>query len=481
MQNSTATRHGQRALRLVGLCALGIVAACGLQLRRDLPLYASGSRLEHHGWSSGDAVTYRYTVDSQLQVRCSFARAEDGETRCLPESAPLNTANHFSSADCDETSRLVATNAPDTYRFTRLPVETETCDEERWAVDQLTPVSVGETVYFLEGETCRAQQANFESYYSPTHRDPSDFVLVTSETRVDRHGLGVEVWVGSDDSYLLRGSWDRRYGPVSLLELAAPMGERLVPSVGATEGANYSDASCELHTYAVPVCQGDSVGVLLDTAPDDIHPTALRPGPQLGEGEVFDDFDEGSGCRPTASESFEYSVFFAAGEPFENNDLGSVEHTLVGEGAVQQRVLTGESGDVVGLDDPPFAAGGLPCRPIQTLGSGQALCVDANALTVTASAGVFADAECIKSPLLYAGEENADVREGMLVVEPVSPPESDDRHTLWLVDERYSGTLYVMSPLGCVAQGDAGPTSEPFWKLSPADTGMFETLEATAL
>lgn len=451
--------------------AVAIVAGCS----RSGPDTTSGTRLSHHGWVGGEASAYRRTLDTELDVLCSMATADDGTTRCLPVE-PVFLTEWFADERCSAEAVVVGSSDGTYGAVGRYPADPAACGAQVVVAD-LSPVADSTTVYVQEAGACVPAASTPLGYALAIRRSPADFVEVKRTKRRSSGGLGVEVWEGEDGSQVHAGAWDQRYGSVTVMELAQPAGERLVPAISASPMNYHSDATCETPVFGAPVCDPDSVGVLLEQASPSDPARALRVGQEVPASALFTPADGSAGCRPAEDEGLESFAFFTPGDAFGSDDLEAVRVEVLGDGPVQTRVWTAANGAVLGPAEPPLAHRGEACTPVVGPTASQALCVPGAAPEVSLGLGFFADPACTSRPLIYGGEENANLRPGDAVVERREPVDDVDVFAVWVVQGEYTEPLYWSGPDGCVPGEDIWDGDEPFWVLAAAESGAFPRLD----
>lgn len=143
--------------------------------------YENGTRLVARNYVADDgAKQFKAFYDSEIKTECSFARADDGELRCLP-NGPQTLAGtlgaRYSDASC---TKLVVTAGPACAEKPTHAVVYDTCGGAGRRVFAVGTNQVS-TIY-LDAGGCQVGDAGTNVYYElGAEIDPSAFVAAVVE------------------------------------------------------------------------------------------------------------------------------------------------------------------------------------------------------------------------------------------------------------------------------------------------------------
>ena len=433
-----------------------------------LPLYENGSRLRavSLGEIGSTARQLQVWYDTELETECSFARAEDGEFRCLPLRQSLSPG--FSDPECEQAvyydGKVVPCTEVPPYRGEE--IEVEGCAGTR--IVRMQPISTTEVYH----ESCSAQPTELPSGSTVWQDDevlpPETFVAATERERMSALGFGIREWIGEDGSRQVVGLVDEARGACSPRELAGA-GWRCLPTPAYLDSPWwFADEACSSDPLAygvkVSACS-EPVSLALSI---DVEGSGLPSLLSLGEpvsGTVYEKSFSTTECTAHPAEEVLWTLYpiegqFDATQLFELTDtaLGS-ERIRTLHNTIEETLLTLVLGDGRG---PVFFDEELGTRCVAFRYEGSWICVPDN--YTYAYELHYADADCSEplvglaseSELLLFVERNHCVREGF----------ADDVLEIYATEELYSGDVYSDAGGDCHAT-EANPDLE-YYRVAPA-------------
>jgi hypothetical protein len=364
---------------LVLCCALPFVTAAGSFPAR----VAGGSRLEVlYGQTSEGEKFYLWAYhDTKLGVPCSFRKAEDGVTRCLPQP-PVLAVRHYQDASCRQ------------LLFPAEPTCARALAVQGGAVYRLGPATRPKVVYTKVGGRCVPDgEAKGRAFFAPKEKvAPRTFVAAEAGRVVPGPGKRIAGWgrTAEDGSQERTGFWDTKYDQGCSIGTAKDGEERCLPdrTMGYPQ-TYFADAGCtqalavaaknaaRAPTFVQAVDQQGcpSKSIFYSTTPRPDLQTAFRR--------------DAAGCRPTPVPGG--GTFHALGAEVPATAFERFAKTFEGAGRLQRLVLTSAEGTVDRKSDPFDRTFGDRCE-LWNMPDGTLRCVP----YPTGQYDLFADASCRK-------------------------------------------------------------------------------------
>jgi len=218
MRSCEIPSRALRALFLVVLAACGSPPASPEDaevtvdvVANDLELGVSGGRLRVRRFvAEGGAAHFYDFWDSRLEVPCRFARADDGQLRCLPYETTFGGL--FGSGFCDDP--LVADHGCGVGRYLREPLSDgpEHCAEDQLPASRFSVWERGEPydgrVWSDADGRCQTTDAVGDAFHRVAPVPAEELVAATLEPRVGAGRLGRVALVADDGATRRWAIWD---------------------------------------------------------------------------------------------------------------------------------------------------------------------------------------------------------------------------------------------------------------------------------
>lgn len=372
-----------------------------LERWQSAPIFHSGRRLRARSLTGGgDAATFTGFRDSELNVPCGFALADDGEYRCLPEVADGRV--RYRDAQCTEpvyepywkpqgdecshaTGAFVTDYAgPDQAcgeAFRRRVYRVGSALPAGGLYDfgdvGCEPVSVADCPY----EVAPVPAEEFER--GEFRAEPSD------------HGIGIE-WLEYDDGARVIGRLRDSARDASCGPMPSLFDDRCVPSDQAHAfGDIFSNEGCTGSMVALDFsrepCTDSSVVIVWNANECSVYqPRAFELGSVLSHAFV----STTAGCESYAAPLDQ--PFYAIGKALTAPELPPLRHARIGRARLVVRYYASLDGQPLLFETEPFYDTKLatPCHP-EPFADGTRRCVPAwKQIGDVNQRGPFVDAEC---------------------------------------------------------------------------------------
>ena len=434
-----------------------------------LPLYENGSRLRAVSLGEIGSTARRLMAwyDTLLDTECSFARAEDGELRCLP-ARQASLAAGFLDADCMQPVYYDGKVVPCTEvpRYRGEEIDVDGCSGTR--IVRMQQVSASDVYH----ESCPAESTELPPgatvWQDAEVLPPESFVAATQRDRLNTQGFGIRELIGEDGSREVTAMLDESRGVCSPRELA-DAGWRCLPGRAYLDSPWwFADEACSSEPLAygskLSSCN-ERVSLALSI---DLEGSGLPSLLSLGEpvsGTVYERSFSTTECSSQATEDLLWTLYPIEG-PFDSTQLFELTDTALGEdrirtlhNSIEEEPLTLAPGDERG---PVFFDADSGARCVAFRHDGGWICLpDSYAHTYELH---YADTECseplvglaVESELVLFVERNHCVREGF----------ADDVLEVYATEEPYAGALYSDAGGDCEA-AEPNPYHE-YYRLAPA-------------
>jgi hypothetical protein len=393
-------------MRLAAICVALVAIGCANPAGTDAP-FVSGSRLRAIVDDGGEGATvFVGWQDTTLSLDCAFARAADGELRCLPlphASASLTSGDIvYLDAECTMPAR-VATGSETPPRMFPGPARepADACGDVRSPIfERGEPLPIEGRFLFYDYDGCQPFGAAFDATYqlfalgAEVSADTFVRASVRDEARSDR--IAAHVAVADDGARQTLGLLDRREGnDCTVVSWLAP--DRCVPNVVAWVVGDFADAACTMPSaYSSDFAPLSGGGGECAPAPVlAIDPyTECSPRFYALEGEVPTAY-RGDPCAVSDASGH---VNWLVGAELPADALPAVEiGGGSGSGRLLARASAAENGRLL-VQEGDFLDGetGEPCRP-GDLCDGSRRCIPTNLASVAEAERRFADAACTQA------------------------------------------------------------------------------------
>jgi hypothetical protein len=398
-------RHGVGFL----LLASAVGGACGGDdsARSGTPAYVSGSRLRARVYDAGDARVFVAWHDSQRDEDCSFARATDGQWRCLPGAGSAA----YLDPDCTTPVVVISTSGP-LPRSVRGPSQGfDGCDADTalYPVYGLGAATTTATTYQPVGSNCQATTVDSTQtvFAVGPAVDPAEFVgaVIVDEARGRR--LAAQLFRADDGAQQIVSIFDTHRNQVCALPPLNLETGPCLPTDLAYAIGEFADAACSEPSgfaYAMTsssgaACPAPSVALSFTfSACGDVTLGFNQLGDVVQTVFVTDSNGQCVAKTPEA-----IHVNHLLGPAIAASEFVTLFHDAVGSGRLRSREIAVSGGGRFMTDYRPFFDAQLdaPCEPTPFC-DGSTRCLP----DLPSSSPYFTDAACTQ-PIALVSENTA--------------------------------------------------------------------------
>jgi len=402
--------------------------------------FGSGTRLRAVVHDFGGGALLRVGVhDAELEARCTFSVAADGQLRCLPEGSTV----YFADGSCTEPVLVEQPCFPSEYGIFAAPSD-DACIPWMTTTYRKTSARSGVSELFesLDGQ-CVSLGVPTGDVFDAEEVAPETFVAVEETTEVLTADLGRHILLADDGAYVASGARDEaRDAACNALWFGGS--RACIPTNVAyeTPGRSFADASCEVPAAATYGCASAPSAVLrLEPAECETQATLLEIGEKLERG-----YDTNSGSCAESTEA----NYFRVGPALSTDDYPQLDVVELGSGRVRLEGV-GAAGIWVDPLAQPFDSELGPCSA--TIAFGSLRCVPGD--TVVQTPNLFSDEACT-APLLLWSDDGCSTLPAF-----VAEYASDDGcgaglGAVYRVGGAYEGLVYADFDGGCEPTADPG-------------------------
>lgn len=438
--------------------------------------FRSGSRLEARYWSAaGMPDVFAGFFDTELGVACDFARATDGELRCVPRAAARGTHLGFIDDQCSDAVWQTVAVCDSENAFIRLDTE---CSDT-FAIARLEPLATSAVAHYGTSESCSASTDPLDpsatTFVAGAPLAPSAFVRGTLRELPGVCRASLRVVEAEDGAIGPHEVFDVERGaacdPTSATGTSAcdPTRRAYVSSGLFTDDGCMEPAG----TFGTWV-DGPSCGLpdLISAAPDDgyYEVAGLHEDPL---------YVSTAACEPARDQPWIGAVF-SLGDELGSDELAQFETALHGSGRLRvyamgedgTPLLAGRAGRDLALYDTMLSADCVALR----FDDGAFRCVPADLFGTIGFDYEYNDDDCTQPIRRCSGDDCVGKVSFDHALDTAACATETVITAVWTVREPATG-YFRNDGIGCMPAGTVGADQ---WQVDLVDWGTLATLQQRA-